>query len=121
MIVIADETKLVETLGAYPLPIDSGAVRPCRRPRIAVERLAARLWLGAARSASARTRTDPTSPTADISFSMHLLAAFRMQEALANGACGHSRRRPKHGLFLNMADAAIIASQNGARTLLAKD
>ena len=81
MIVIADESKLVDTIGRFPLPIEV-AKFGMTATRLAVERLAARLGLS---GDIGRTRTAPISPTGIILFSTHLLAAFRMQKPLQTG------------------------------------
>ena len=117
MIVIADETKLVETLGRFPLPIE---VAPfgLAATRIAVERLAAKLGL----TGEIVQRPDKDGPYLTDGGHFILDASFGRipdAEALANGLVAIPGV-VEHGLFLNMADAAIIASQSGARTLLAK-
>ncbi|MCY0095459.1 ribose-5-phosphate isomerase RpiA [Hoeflea ulvae] len=118
MIVIADETKLVETLGRFPLPIE---VAPfgMTATRIAVERLAERLGL----SGAIELRPERDGPFLTDGGHFILDASFGRipdAEALANGLVAIPGV-VEHGLFLNMASAAIIASQSGARTLLAKD
>jgi hypothetical protein len=85
MIVIADESKLVETLGTVSSAHRSRAVRHGRRPGIAVERLASRLGL----TGAIQQRVDkdgPISPMGIISSSTHLLAAFRMQKRSQTGS-----------------------------------
>lgn len=118
MIVIADESKLVETLGRFPLPIE---VAPfgMAATRLAVERLAARLGL----SGDIVQRPDRDGPYLTDGGHFILDASFGRipdAEALANGLAAIPGV-VEHGLFLNMASAVIIASQSGARTLLAKD
>lgn len=118
MIVIADETKLVETLGRFPLPIE---VAPfgMTATRLAVERLASSLGL----SGEIVQRPDKDGPYLTDGGHFILDASFGRipdAEALANGLVAIPGV-VEHGLFLNMADAAIIASQSGARTLLAKN
>jgi ribose 5-phosphate isomerase A len=117
MIVIADESKVVETLGQFPLPIE---VAPfgMAATRIAVERLAGRLGL----SGDIIQRPDKDGPFLTDGGHFILDASFGRipdAKALANGLVAIPGV-VEHGLFLNMADAAIIASQSGARTLLAK-
>jgi ribose 5-phosphate isomerase A len=93
VIVIADESKLVETLGRFPLPIE---VNPFGlvSTRIAIERKAARLGL---------TASFGRIPDADaLSSELNSLPGV-----------------VEHGLFLNMASLAIIAGPAGARTLQA--
>lgn len=117
MIVIADESKVVGTLGAFPLPIE---INPfgLMATRIAVEKLAARLGL----SGEIRLRqtgedvftTDGGHRILDASF-----GRIPDAEALAiqlNSIPGVV----EHGLFINLASFAIIAGEAGARTLKAK-
>lgn len=118
MIVIADETKLVDTLGRFPLPVE---VAPfgMTATRLAVERLASRLGL----TGEIVQRPDKDGPYLTDGGHFILDASFGRipdAEALANGLVAIPGV-VEHGLFLNMADAAIIASQSGARTLFAKD
>ena len=117
MIVIADETKLVETLGKFPLPIEI-APFGLGATRLAVERLASRLGL----SGDIVQRPGRDEPFVTDGGHFILDASFGRipdAEALAKGLVAIPGV-VEHGLFLNMADAAIIASQSGARTLLAK-
>ena len=118
MIVIADETKLVETLGRFPLPIEI-APFGMTATRLAVDRLAAKLGL----TGEIVQRPDKDGPYLTDGGHFILDASFGRipdAEALANGLVAIPGV-VEHGLFLNMANAAIIASQSGARTLLAKD
>jgi ribose 5-phosphate isomerase A len=116
MIVIADETKLVETLGAFPLPIE---VNPFGlvSTRIMIEKAAARLGLTGAlvlRQAGDQTfKTDGGHYILDASFG-RIADAEALSIAL-NSIPGVV----EHGLFLNMATLAIIAGPAGARTLQA--
>ncbi|MFD1326881.1 ribose-5-phosphate isomerase RpiA [Mycoplana ramosa] len=116
MIVIADETKVVETLGAFKLPIE---VNPFGMvaTRIAIERVAARLGLSGAievrRSGDGNYMTDGGHYILDASF-----GRIPDADALAitlNAIPGVV----EHGLFINMASIAIIAGPAGARTLTA--
>lgn len=118
MIVIADESKLVDTIGRFPLPIEV-AKFGMTATRLAVERLAARLGL----SGDIVQRPDKDGPYLTDGDHFILDASFGRipdAEALANGLAAIPGV-VEHGLFLNMANAAIIASQGGARTLLATD
>ena len=118
MIVIADETKLVDTLGRFPLPVEI-APFGFAASRLAVERLASKLGL----TGEIVQRPDKDGPYLTDGGHFILDASFGRipdAEALANGLAAIPGVI-EHGLFLNMADAAIIASQSGARTLLAKD
>lgn len=116
MIVIADETKVVETLGAFKLPIE---VNPFGMiaTRIAIERMASRLGLSGAievrNSGGGNFKTDGGHYILDASF-----GRIPDAEALAfslNSIPGVV----EHGLFINMASIAIIAGPAGARTLTA--
>lgn len=117
MIVIADETKVVDTLGAFPLPIE---VNPfgLLATRIAVEKLAVRLGLSGEiklrQAAEDAFTTDGGHHILDASF-----GRIPDAEALAiqlNSIPGVV----EHGLFINIASFAIIAGEAGARTLKAK-
>lgn len=116
MIVIADETKVVDTLGAFKLPIE---VNPFGMvsTRIAIERVASRLGLSGAidvrRSGDGNFMTDGGHYILDASF-----GRIPDADALAitlNAIPGVV----EHGLFINMASIAIIAGPAGARTLTA--
>jgi ribose 5-phosphate isomerase A len=118
MIVIADESKVVETLGAFPLPIE---VNPfgLASTRIKIEQVASRLGLtGALKQRQAGDEnfmTDGGHFILDASF-----GRIPDAEALAielNSIPGVV----EHGLFINMAALAIIAGPAGARTLQAKN
>ena len=117
MIVIADESKVVDMLGAFPLPIE---VNPFGlvATRIAIDKLAARMGL----TGEIRLRgtvedvftTDGGHHILDASF-----GRIPDAEALAiqlNSIPGVV----EHGLFINLASFAIIAGENGARTLKAQ-
>lgn len=117
MIVIADETKLVEMLGAFALPIE---VNPfgMEATRIAIERAASRLGLAGElklRSSGEDTfKTDGGHFIFDASFG-------RIPDAEALSTELHSIPGVvEHGLFINMASLAIIAGPAGVRTLEAK-
>lgn len=117
MIVIADESKVVETLGAFPLPIEInpfGQVSTC----IAIERAASRLGLSGdlklRQGGEDLFRTDGGHYILDASFG-------RIPEAEALSRELYSIPGVvEHGLFINMASFAIIAGEAGARTLKAK-
>jgi ribose 5-phosphate isomerase A len=117
VIVIADESKLVETLGAFPLPIE---INPFGQiaTRIAIEKAASKLGLSG--SLSVRKGGDELFTTdgghyiVDASFG-------RIPDAQALSAELHSIPGVvEHGLFIHMASLAIIAGPAGARTLQAK-
>jgi ribose 5-phosphate isomerase A len=117
MIVIADETKVVDTLGAFALPVEVNAFG-LTSTRIAVERAASKLGL----SGEIRLRnsgedvftTDGGHHILDASF-----GRIPDAEALAN-QLNLIPGVVEHGLFINLASFAIIASEAGARTLKAQ-
>lgn len=114
MIVIADETKLVDTLGAFPLPIE---INPfgATATRIAIDKTAARLGLGGAIRLRASDdgvfTTDGGHHILDASF-----GRIPDAEALA-GALNAIPGVVEHGLFIGLASLAIIAGPAGARVV----
>ena len=118
MIVIADETKVVETLGAFKLPIE---VNPFGlvSTRIAIEKVASRLGLSGAialrMSGGDTFMTDGGHYILDASF-----GRIPDADALASNL-NDIPGVVEHGLFINMASLAIIAGPAGARTLTAKE
>ena len=118
MIVIADESKVVETLGAFKLPIE---VNPfgLAATRIAIEKTAARLGLSGAltlrASGDGAFTTDGGHYILDASF-----GRIPDADALAS-SLNDIPGVVEHGLFINMASLAIIAGPAGARTLTAKE
>ena len=114
MIVIADESKVVETLGAFPLPIE---VNPfgLTATRIAIDKMSARLGLSGTISQRSQNgspfRTDGGHFILDASFGL-----IPDAEALANGL-NTIPGVVEHGLFINLASRAIIAGQAGVRTM----
>ncbi|MBB4064578.1 ribose-5-phosphate isomerase RpiA [Gellertiella hungarica] len=117
MIVIADESKQVETLGAFPLPIE---VNPFGHvaTRIAIERAASRLGLSGAlnlrMAGSERFHTDGGHLIIDASFGRIPDAeALSAELAAIPGVV-------EHGLFIHIASLAIIAGPAGARTVTAQ-
>jgi ribose 5-phosphate isomerase A len=118
MIVIADETKLVDTLGKFPLPIE---VNPfgLAATRIAIEKLASSLGLTgelALRGLGKETfTTDGGHFILDASF-----GRIPDAEALAsqlNAIPGVV----EHGLFINLASSAVIAGPAGVRMLTSEE
>jgi ribose 5-phosphate isomerase A len=116
MIVIADETKVVETLGKFPLPIE---VNPfgLASTRIAIDRLAEKLGLSGElklrRAGEDVFTTDGGHYILDAFF-----GRIPDAEALAN-QLNSIPGVVEHGLFINIASFAIIAGPAGARTLKA--
>ncbi|MBB6485178.1 ribose-5-phosphate isomerase RpiA [Rhizobium lusitanum] len=118
MIVIADESKVVEMLGAFPLPIE---VNPFGlvSTRILIEKVASQLGLSGAlnlrRSGDETFVTDGGHFIIDASF-----GRIPDAEALSIGL-NSIPGVVEHGLFINMATLAIIAGPAGARTLRANN
>lgn len=117
MIVIADESKVVDTLGKFPLPIE---VNPfgLATTRIAIEKLAVRLGL------SGDLKLRKSEDGAFTTDGGHLiLDAFFGRIPDAEALATELNSIPgvvEHGLFINMASFAIIAGPAGARTMQAK-
>jgi len=116
MIVIADETKVVETLGAFKLPIEVNSFG-LGATRIAVEKLAARQGL----SGEIIVRASGDGPFMTDGGHLILDASFgRIPDADAlarelNAIPGVV----EHGLFIGIASLAIIAGPAGARVMTA--
>lgn len=114
MIVIADESKVVETLGAFKLPIEVNSFG-LGATRIAIEKLAARQGL----SGEINIRASGDGPFMTDGGHLILDASFgRIPDADAlaldlNGIPGVV----EHGLFIGIASLAIIAGPAGARVL----
>lgn len=118
MVVIADESKLVDTLGAFALPIE---VSPfgLTATRRAVERVAGRLGLAGdvvlRNGDGGAFTTDGGHHILDASFG-------RIPDAEALSAALHSIPGVvEHGLFINMASVAILAGENGVDSLSARE
>ncbi|MEM9107098.1 MAG: ribose-5-phosphate isomerase RpiA [Pseudomonadota bacterium] len=114
MIVIADETKVVETLGHYPLPIE---VNPfgLKATQINLEKTCTDLGL----NGSIDIRTDRSVPFETDGGHYILDASFgriRDAEALAS-ALNAVPGVVEHGLFLGYASQAIIAGSSGIRII----
>ena len=114
MIVIADETKVVDTLGKFPLPIE---VNPFGlvSTHIAIEKLAAKMGLTG--SVTLRKTGDETFETDGGHF---ILDASFGRIPDADALASQLNAIPgvvEHGLFISMATLAIIAGPTGARTL----
>jgi len=116
MIVIADETKVVDTLGAFKLPIEVNTFG-LGATRIAVEKLAARHGL----SGEITVRASGDGPFMTDGGHLILDASFgRIPDADAlaqdlNAIPGVV----EHGLFIGIASLAIIAGPGGARVMTA--
>ncbi|MEB2843583.1 ribose-5-phosphate isomerase RpiA [Rhizobiales bacterium RZME27] len=118
MIVIADESKVVDTLGAFPLPIEINPFGSVAT-RVAIEKRASRLGLSGElklrRNGEDIFTTDGGHHIFDASF-----GRIPDAEALA-GALNSIPGVVEHGLFIHMASLAIIAGPAGARTLKANN
>lgn len=114
MIVIADESKVVETLGAFPLPIEINAFG-LASTRIAIEALASRLGL----TGELKLRGTEDGPFTTDGGHLIFDASFGRipdSETLAN-QLNAIPGVVEHGLFINMASLAIIAGPDGARAM----
>ncbi|PPJ46290.1 ribose-5-phosphate isomerase RpiA [Rhizobium sp. KAs_5_22] len=117
MIVIADESKVVDVLGRFPLPIEINPFGQAST-RIAVEKTAERLGLTGElklrASGDGLFTTDGGHLILDASF-----GRIPDAEALAI-ALNTIPGVVEHGLFINLASLAIIAGPAGARVMDAK-
>lgn len=117
VIVIADESKVVETLGAFPLPIEINTFGQVST-RIAIEKVASRLGLAGdlklRGSEDELFMTDGGHLILDASFG-RIPDAETLAKQL-NAIPGVV----EHGLFINLASLAIIAGPGGARAMEAK-
>jgi ribose 5-phosphate isomerase A len=114
MVVIADRSKLVDTLGAFPLPIE---VNPfgLAATRRAIEKGASRLGLSGEivlrPGDGGAFKTDGGHHVLDASFG-------RIPDPEALSAALHAIPGVvEHGLFINLASVAIIAGEDGIETL----
>lgn len=116
MIVIADRSKLVETLGAFPLPIE---VNPfgLAATRRAVEEAAAALRI----EGPITLRERGGKPVVTDGGHFILDASFgRIRDPMALSHALHAVPGVvEHGLFLNLADLAVIAGADGVETIQA--
>lgn len=115
MIVIADESKVVAMLGRFPLPIEVNAFG-LRATRIAVEEAARSLDL----SGPLILRMTGGQPFVTDGGHLILDASFgRIPDARALSNVLHAIPGVvEHGLFLGLADLAVIAGPEGIRTLV---
>lgn len=113
MVVIADRSKLVETLGRFPLPIE---VNPfgLAATRIAIGRAAAGLGL----DGPVAIRMTKAGPFVTDGGHLILDASFgRIRDTHALSKALHAIPGVvEHGLFLGMARAAVIAGPDGVET-----
>ena len=113
MIVIADKTKMVETLGRFPLPIE---VNPfgLAATRIGIEKAAERLGL----SGPLVLRKGPDGPFSTDGGHWIVDASFGLiRDAEALSVALHSVPGVvEHGIFLGLAKLAVIAGDDGIET-----
>lgn len=118
MIVIADRSKLVDMLGHFPLPIEVNRFG-LRATEIAVGRAAQRLGLSGPialrMSGEDPFVTDGGHFILDASFG-RIPDTWRLAEAL-NAIPGVV----EHGLFLGLAQTALIAGTDGVETLVNRE
>jgi ribose 5-phosphate isomerase A len=114
MVVIADQTKLVDTLGRFPLPIE---VNPfgLKATEIAIAKAAEKLGLSGPlvlrKSAGETFVTDGGHFIIDASFG-------RIPDTRALSDALHAIPGVvEHGLFLGLATVAVIAGSDGVRTV----
>ncbi|MEO3387403.1 ribose-5-phosphate isomerase RpiA [Mesorhizobium sp. CAU 1741] len=116
MIVIADSSKLVETLGRFPLPIE---VNPfgLKATRLAISDAASAIGV----EGPIELRMTNEAPFVTDGGHFILDASFgRIPDTRALSDALHAIPGVvEHGLFLGLADAAIIADAGGARTVRA--
>ena len=119
MIVIADASKVVTRLGAFPLPIEISAfgVEPTR---LAIDRICRRHAMEGELTLRTRTegeglgepfRTDGGNYVLDASFGAIADARALSLDLLAVPGV------VDHGLFIGMADAAFVAGEDGVRRM----
>jgi ribose 5-phosphate isomerase A len=114
MIVIADESKRVATLGRFPLPIEVNRFGLAATRR-AIDAAAARLGL----AGTVALRMAGGEPFVTDGGHLVLDASFGLipdPRALSN-ALHAIPGVVEHGLFLDLASVAILAGQNGIETL----
>lgn len=116
MIVIADRSKLVETLGRFPLPIEVNRFG-LRATEIAVAGAAARLGL----AGPVALRMTGDAPFVTDGGHFILDASFgRIPDPRALSDALHAVPGVvEHGLFIGLASAAVIAGGNGIETIQA--
>jgi ribose 5-phosphate isomerase A len=116
MLVVADRSKLVETLGRFPLPIEVNRFGLAATRR-AIARAAERLAL----NGPVELRMTGGEPFVTDGGHLILDASFgRIRDTRALSQALHAIPGVvEHGLFIGMADAAIVASADGVETLTA--
>ncbi|MGN7770642.1 ribose-5-phosphate isomerase RpiA [Phyllobacterium sp. 22552] len=119
MIVIADASKFVDVLGAFPLPIEVNRFG-LAATKLAIERAAAGLGLSGALTLRV-TGGDAFVTEPFVTDGGHLIldASFgRIPDTRALSNALHAIPGVvEHGLFLNLAHTAILAGADGIQTL----
>jgi ribose 5-phosphate isomerase A len=116
MIVIADASKLVDTLGRFPLPVEVNQFG-LRATEIAIGEAAGRLGL----EGPLTLRMTSGEPFVTDGGHFIIDASFgRIPDTRALSDALHAIPGVvEHGLFLGLADAAIVADADGVRTVRA--
>lgn len=114
MVVIADSSKLVETLGAFPLPVEVNRFG-LAATRIAIENAVDKLGL----TASIALREKDGSPFETDGGHLILDASFGLiPDTRALSEALHAIPGVvEHGLFLGLATTAVIADAQGVKTI----
>lgn len=116
MIVIADKSKIVPQLGAFPLPIEVNKFG-LKATDIAIGKASEALGLNCDR----RLRMTGNEPFVTDGGHLIIDASFgRIQDARALSEALHAIPGVvEHGLFLGLADLAIVAAESGIETITA--
>jgi ribose 5-phosphate isomerase A len=116
MIVIADASKLVAELGAFPLPIEVNRFG-LKATEIAIDNAVAALGLNCER----RLRMTGKEPFVTDGGHLIVDASFgRIRDARALSEALHAIPGVvEHGLFLGLAELAIVAAEGGIETITA--
>lgn len=114
MLVIADESKVVETLGAFPLPLEIvpfgfAATKAAIEEAFKAEGLSGDLVL--------RMRDGDIFKTDSGNFVLDAHLEIILNPAFLVARMVSIPGLVEHGFFLNIAEAAIIAGREGVRTL----
>lgn len=116
MVVIADSSKLVDTLGRFPLPIEVNRFG-LRATEIAIREAAGALGLAGALTLRV---TDGTPFVTDGGHFIIDASFGRIPDTRALSQALHTIPGVvEHGLFLGLADTAIIADADGVKTVRA--
>lgn len=116
MIVIADKSKVVDTLGRFPLPIEVNRFG-LRATELAIAAAAGRLGL----SGDIKLRMTDSQPFVTDGDHFILDASFgRIPDTRALSEALHAIPGVvEHGLFIGLASAAVVAGSDGIETIQA--